>query len=271
MNIRTRINVVAFFLVTMGISVASAAPITLIDKTFDGNDGNDIGGAWQGAGWSGISTGNPNTGEVTLNAGPNNMRANLNTSGTVDVSGASSFTMTWNIATGATNFLTENDGTGVWHGGLFFGVTTATAGGFEGAPFAFGVNLVRGTESAGWAVVDSVSGSYSAYALSGTAPTQTSMEDGFTLSITLNDDNTYEVSSTGLSNTDTSTGSLNGTKASYSDFASLRAYTSVGGGGVTYTVTRATLTVVPEPGSLALWGLGLLGLIGFTRRSRSNG
>lgn len=250
----------SLFLLTMGGNAALGAP--LIDNTFDGV-ANDTGPAWGSYSWGHYSSADPSTGVLAL-APANHYRVGLSTTSTVDASAAAGFTATWSVTS------SNVTSAAVTEAGWFFGVSTAPNGSnnlWDDSPgFSFGV-LMSSAHFSDWVVVDHDDNSVETqHAMAGAIPSDASMQDGFTLSITLNSDDTWEVTTTGLSNTSTSTGSLS-SNVTYSDLAgSLLATTHLQGSELTYSVDQATLTAVPEPGSLALMGLGGL-LIARRRRN----
>ena len=111
---RTRINFVAFFLVAMGITFASAASAALIDNNFDGV-ANDIGPSFASHTWGHYSNADPDTG-VLLLAPAGHYRVGLSTTSTVDASSAAGFTATWSVAS------SNVTSAAVTEAGWFFGV-----------------------------------------------------------------------------------------------------------------------------------------------------
>ena len=240
------------------VCMAAETPVrgaTQIDNEFDGNP-PAVGPAWGEYAWGNQtpSLTDVSTGVATVH-NANHYRAGFSTTNTVDASSAPGFTVAWSVT--SSNATTNAPASSGWFFGVQTAVTNSSQNLWDTSPgFSFGV-LMRGGNYSDWVVVDHSDTSIETeHAMSGATPSNASMQDGFTLSITLNQDNTWEVSTTGLSNTSISTGSLS-SNVTYSDLAgSLLATTHVQGDGFSYTVDQATLTAVPEPGSLALLAMG---------------
>ena len=211
-----------FFLSVFAVVVMAANPLTaqvLISNNFDGDDSNDLGGA--------IVIGSndlededmtdPANGLISfLDEGTSNPSVGITSSEGVDFSGFDGFTVEWEVAAG---FSTAD----IISNGWFFGVQNSP--GIQGdgetlwnnLPDAVGVTLFRSGNFTGVDFVES-------FALNGDnenfvrvdvveEPGETALtlnevaEDGFTITLTLNSDDTWSVSSEGL---DAGSGELSG-------------------------------------------------------------
>ncbi|MGB0744994.1 MAG: PEP-CTERM sorting domain-containing protein, partial [Opitutales bacterium] len=104
--------------------------------------------------------------------------------------------------------------------------------------------------------------------LSTAQPTDASFADGFTLTFSVLNDNTWSMFTTGLSTDVSETGNLDLNRFSYNDVAGdLGLYMTLQGeGGGTIDMGRMTLeSVIPEPSAILLFGLSGL-FIGMRRR-----
>lgn len=252
----------ALWVTTLGLQAVALPSLHAV--TLQMNDfgaGADVGPSLQQA-TNSLGTGgsaDPATGVITTGTN-NNSTYGLNSSSLVDVTsvaGATGFTVEWVISG-----ISQNVGA-IQSNDMFFGVTgnssTATNGDpslFNNSGNAIGIKLdVIGSVSSFFEV-----GSSSTGAQQTTALTTDSMEDGFTLSFTVNDDNTWSATSTGLSSEINTSGTL--AHATYAGIASnLGAYTSVQGNSIVYTVDSVKISTVPEPSSAALLGLGAMALM----------
>jgi hypothetical protein len=260
---------ILLILVLAGLSYISpaAADTVLVDRTFDEVE-NDTGPAFQQLyNNQGTASADPATGTITTPS-TDNASIGLNTSGTVDASAASGFTIEW-VVSSFTN-------TGIIKfNGFFFGVTTVTLSNGDGlwnnAPEAVGILLDGGTAHPDWSLVertgDPTNGILSASTgLGGTANDfSVSDNNGFTLSLTINDDDSWSAFSTGMANNISASGTL--AANSYATIAgSLVANTTIQGSGVGYVVDSVTLSTIPEPTTTTLFG-GVL-LLTLLRRRR---
>jgi arylsulfatase A len=221
----------------------------LIDHTFDGS-ANDTGPAFQEV-TNGLGSGGSSdlaSGRITTGTGVSNSTYGFNNGTTVDVAAldplADGFTVTFEVSSiegGKVSDLRAN--------GLFFGfVSGSNATGTDGPslwnnnPDAFGYVAGSGDYGANVMRQDGATN----FTLTTTRPTDASFADGFTLSITLFSDDSWSLTSTGLSINLNNSGNLNTLDFSYADIVNdLGLYVSLQGlAGVSIDIDRITLTTV---------------------------
>ena len=207
-----------FFLSVFAVVVMAASPLTaqvLISNNFDGDDSNDLGGAFV-IGSNDLEDQDmtdPANGLISfLDEGNSNPNVGITSSAAADFSGFDGFTVEWVVAEGfSTGDIASN--------GWFFGVQTAP--GIEGdgstlwnnLPDAVGVTLFPFSNfaRADFAESFALNGNgenFTRVDIVGGAPTLNEVaEDGFTITLTLNSDDTWSVSSEGL---DAGSGELSG-------------------------------------------------------------
>ena len=254
----------------VAISAAHANTL-LIDHSFDGI-ANDTGGLTfqqvtngiAAGGSSNLSTGTITTGDGVTGAGFANSAYGFNTTGSINVGAlapsATGFTMTFVVS--ATDVAVSD----LAFNGLFFGALSGTdangtGGGslFNNNPHAFGYVAGSGDAAGGTNPgygdnvmrqdpLDKVAGGVNTE-LGGTAPTNASFQDGFTLTLGLFNDNTWTLTSTGLSTDVNGSGSLTTTGTGMLNYAAIAAdltpYASLQGeASGTITVHRITITAI---------------------------
>lgn len=259
------------------------AASTLIDKTFDGNNANDTGPAFQGFS-NGTGTGgagDPATGIISTGNNVNSTRG-LNIVSLVTVpAGTTSLTATFVVTSAPTAV------SGLAANGLFFGIVSgasaATTGSdaiYVNATRAFGYVAGSSNPAGDHAVVQDLNATTPTVAFSlPSVPSNASFEDGFTVSVTISSNDTWSITTTGLSANADGTGgyagSLNTVAASGGfDFATFIA----GGVGLnsslqsntqSVSISQMTLTAIPEPSSGLMAGICAMGMLCVRRRGSS--
>ena len=242
----------------------------LIQNDFDSTTSGDIGPAFQllSNGVDGNGSFDPATGIVTNTASDTNASGFNNIAVTTIPAGTTELTVTFEIS-GATNF------SAIQSNGFFLGLVTGTdANGTAGSslfnnnPSSIGLNLFPNNARI---ARDGATGNASAVQTL-TAPSVASIEDGFSFTLTLRDDNTFDASSIGLSEEITITGApVTGTDPTFSTFLSggVAINGSAQGNAVSFTIDSVELSVesVPEPSTSMLFGI-VSGLALFSRRRR---
>ncbi|VGO18842.1 hypothetical protein [Pontiella sulfatireligans] len=185
-------------------------------NNFDGDNGNDIGPEFTIA-----SINNPeNTDLMDASAGvisfsaPAGSRPNVTlvSSSSLDLSGDGGFTVRWNIESiASTAFLLQKNG-------LFLGVQTDNSTAWNNV-VSLGVGIKNDTGAGDLDLVYAVSTNkgFEATLVASGGLTDDSIIDGFTAVLTVNDDNTWRVSTTGLSADVNTTGTLS--NVTYSQLA----------------------------------------------------
>ena len=189
-------------------------------------------------------------------------------SAAVDASGfVNGFQVDWTVDS-AVNGLGSTGGTA---NGWFFGVSTSAVlynqAGSGAAPLSFGFVL----EDAGAA--PAVVERRNRVSVLGSDPTTASVDDGFSVSLTVRPDNTWTVSTSGLDADLSGTGTLEDvtfTTLASSLFANTTyqaAATSGGSASVNYGNVTVTGLAIPEPSTALFGAFGLLGTLVRRRRS----
>ena len=248
--------------------VTSSFGQIILQNNFDGNAGNDIGPAFtqfnNGVGSLATNNTDPATGLISF--------ARVGTSGTPSVglvseiginAGAGGFTVTWVVNSASANINPHANG---W----FFGVQTNNIGlwnaGSGNVNGAVGLRISQ-TELLEYVVNPSTG--VSATALTA-AQDFSDLADGFTVSLTLNNNNTWSATTAGLTYDVSTGGSLVG--ITYSDFASsLYASTFLQFGLQNQQMwaqyDSVTITAVPEPTAMSLIACAGAAIL-FIRRRR---
>jgi hypothetical protein len=266
MNILKSIYLSAFA-ATFLVGQASAATV-LIQNDFDGV-ADDIGPAFQeldnGQGSGG--TAELATGVISTATDSTTSNVGMNNSSTVDVTSYTSFTVEWVVS--SSTFVSEDSAADdITFNGWWFGIgdSTATNGDAIYANDSGSIGIVLFSETGGgrptsMSFVQDGGSTVAQTSLDVAEPSLASLEDGFTISMTLNSDDTWTVVSSGLSEDFSISGSLTDANGNflYADLTSVSTNTSIQGGSLSYTLDSVTLTAVPEPSSYALLA-GLLGL-----------
>ena len=271
------------WLALLGASVALAPPteaVTLLSNDFDplttdtgpsfgivsnNNEDND--------------TTDASTGLISFNdEGSGTPAIGFSTTSPLDLSGAPGFTLTWEVASAT---VLDNDGFGgITANGWFFGVQSLQ--GLEDVgttlwnndPASIGITIFNSNSPGNDAVdlVSSVAGTggtaESNIALLADAPTLDSLNDGFSLTLTINSDDTWTASSTGLSTDFNASGDLG--SVGYSDVASnLYAATVLQSTLTSFAVANyesVSLEAIPEPSAVLLNLIAFAGMLLHRRR-----
>ena len=246
--------------------------IILIQNNFNGDNADDIGASLQfltnGVGApDNPGSFDPNTGIVTTSVTESTNASGFNSSALATIpAAATSFTVTY-VIDSVTNY--DN----IRSNGFFLGVVTGpnSTGTAGGALFnnndanSIGLNLDDGSDRI---VRDGLS--EGSQALENVVdPTVASIEDGFTFTLTIRNDNTYDASTTGLDGDVAIVGDSLGTVLTFTDFTSGGVGLNTTGQALdlSYTVSSVELSyeTIPEPSTSMLFGL-VSGLALFTRR-----
>ncbi len=210
--------------VLAGLCGSLHAQSTLLDVSFDGDGGNDIGPAFGlvSNALEDNDTSNPLTGLISFNElQASTPTVGFSTIAPLDLSGEGGFTLTWTVAAGSvanSSRITAN--------GWFFGVQSLQGLNDTGTtlwnndPSAIGIVIFNTKVSSGRvpALVSATPADQgTSIGLGAAVPTEASLNDGFTLSLTLNANDTWTASSSGLSEDFLGSGNL-GT-VSYADIA----------------------------------------------------
>jgi|GEM_PF-2299846 len=243
---------------------AGPTSASILYNDFDTGTSTDVGPTFQqvtnGSGSGGVSdpaTGSVQTGDWGSSTYGLNTANAVNLTDTPDATG---FTLEWHVS--AADIRDEDNAK---YNGWFFGITNSTDaskdGLFNQASHSLGIILIANTIP-DMSLYENADGSVATTDLGVGNPTVTSLEDGFTLSMTFREDNTWSVYSTGLSEDFTASGT-----AATADYATLSqnlvVNTSIQGANIGYTVEQVTLATVPEPTALALMAsaLAIVGLL----------
>lgn len=265
---------------TLGLAAwtgQARAAATLIANNFDGV-ANDIGPAFQSLS-NGVGTGgsgDPATGTITTGTGSVNSARGLNNVSLVTIPiGTTSITANFVVssAPAAVSNLIAN--------GLFFGMVSGsnatsnvTTGLYNNDPRAFGYiagSTAWGDHGTGQ---DLDQNNNTIFTQLPAIPTDASFADGFTVSITMNSNDTWSMVTTGLSTNATGTGGYAGalsTGAGGFDFntfitGGVGLYTSLQNSGQSLDLASVSLTAVPEPSTGTLAGLCVAGMLVIRRR-----
>lgn len=233
--------------VYLSLLSAVQADSTLIDYTFDSVAGNEVGPAVQVID-NGIAAGTANTltGVITVGSA-NNHTLGFNSSGTVDLSSFQGLEATFLV-----NSITTSNVAALANNGLFFGVvagnnSTGNLGNslWNNDPRAFGYLPGSGTWGDHVMAENTGSMSITTTNLATTQPTNASLLDGFTVTIKVFADNTWRISSTGLSTELNQAGVL--PNLTFADFANAGIYLSLqGASGARIDMGRMTLSGLAE-------------------------
>ena len=257
------------FIVLAAAGMVSAShAATLLDFTFDGvaNDTGSFQVSNNNVGSGGTS--NFTTGLITT-GNSDNSASGFNNSMLVSLAGYTSFTATFVIDSITLN-PTSTTVADLLANGMFFGVVagtnaTSTTAGY-GATGSY-IGYVPGSVNRGDHVVSSrvSSGSIVNDGIASTQPSDASLKDGITISLTLNSADAWTISSTGLDVNLSDSGTITGLWTAMSGGVGL--YSNLqGDAGGQLDLARMTLTAVPEPSSALLVGLGALGFLAHRRR-----
>jgi hypothetical protein len=259
-------------LAAAGMVSASHAATTLIDRTFDGVN-NETGPAFQqmNTGPTGGSS-NLSTGLITTGSSSDNSNYGFNNVSTVSLVGYNSFTATFVIDSITLN-PTSTNVADLLGNGMFFGVVAGTGATSASTNFGatdFHIGYIPGSVNRGSHVVSTkitggLPNATENEGIASTPPTNDSLINGFTVSLTFNSDDNWSISSTGLSTELSGTGSRTGLWDSMSGGVGLFANLQGDAGGQ-LDISRMTLTAIPEPSSALLVGLGALGFLAHRRR-----
>ena len=242
---------------------------TLLSNNFDGNAGNDIGPGfelvtnnYEANNLSDASTGLISFRDDDVLGRDRQPQVQLVSTSGVDASAAQGFTVTWDVQ----NATTPED---LAANGWFFGVQTTASTLWNNSPYSIGVNLGANNNALGMTVTNSGGSKIYTEIPGATIPDAASLEDGFTVILTINSDGTWNASTVGWSTEFNQSGllsdldpSLDYTSIASSVFGTTAYQISQGAGvtgapnrGATYSSVTIT-TTVPEPSSMALLGLG---------------
>lgn len=258
----------SFCCLTLVLGSAAWLPAAIVlSNNFDGNAGNDIGPAFNivSNGREDNDTTDPATGLISFNddGSAGNPTVGFSSSSSLDLSGAPGFILIWTVDNASV--------VDISHNGWFFGVqgTQGQQGSgntlWNNVGLSVGVGLITTNN---FIDRNSSNGGTNQTSLGITSPTNASLNSGFSITMALNSDDTWTVSSTGLSDNINTSGSLS--NASYSDIAS-DLYVSTSFQTVSTVIHSAqygsvTIETIPEPSSSVLLGVCSLAFVLFRRR-----
>jgi hypothetical protein len=261
----------------VGLSASGAT--TYLFNNFDGDASNDVGPGFQVVSNLGdtitadTTNTDPETGVLDFTRTSGNALVGFSSTEGLDLSAESSFTVTWVVGA------SDEDNDPVFSG-WFFGVQNVVSGtsdsdnlwtGSNATSFGVTIGGTSANFTDGFDVVVSIEGTRTALTSTATAPTVESLLDGFTVIMTIDENEGWTVTTSGLSTELSTSGSLSaGFYASLASnlVASTALQTQVGEVTQGAIYDSISIVSVPEPGTFAqLGGLFTLAFVALRRRN----